>query len=90
MSADLRTLRTAIETLPRTCKYHGEDIEPLAPAFSAWPYREACCDTGVPALRRRRAEEVLARLEALDAAARKPHDDLARTVAGIKAERGES
>lgn len=84
MNPDLRTIRAAIECLPSTCRYHGDEVEPY-PAST----REACCDTGVPALRRRRAEALLARLEAVEAAARKPFEDLAATVAGIEAERGE-
>lgn len=61
MSAEFRAIRAAVECLPSTCRYHGDEIEPY-PAST----REACCDTGVPALRRRRAEEALARLEEVE------------------------
>lgn len=55
---DMRTLRGALEALPRECRYHGANTEP----HDGLIRREACCDTGVPAHRRKAAEEALARL----------------------------
>jgi hypothetical protein len=57
--SDLRTLRAALRALPERCRYHGTDTAPV----DGWTAREACCDTGVPARRRQRAEQVLQRLE---------------------------
>ena len=57
--ADLVIVRAAIEMLPATCKYHGDEL-----LRGHGPWRdEACCDTGKPALARRKAEEALRRLE---------------------------
>lgn len=53
-------LRRALEQLPETCRYHGDQLDP---DHTRALYRsEACCDTGIPALRRRRAFEALASL----------------------------
>lgn len=60
---DLSTIRAALEQLPETCLYHGDQLDPPT---DRWP-REACCDTGVPALRRRKAMEALDALDALEA-----------------------
>lgn len=58
---DLPTIRTALQRLPETCRYHGERIEPEG---SSWvSLRESCCDTGLPAVLRRRAMDVLDRIE---------------------------
>ncbi|MHA6764734.1 hypothetical protein [Streptacidiphilus sp. PAMC 29251] len=59
---DLLTIRSALEKLPATCRYHGERIEPEG---SSWvSLRESCCDTGLPSVLRRRAMDVLDRIEA--------------------------
>ena len=57
--ADLAIVREAIEELPATCQYHGEVLVRDYGMFRG----EACCDTGKPALARRKAEEALRRLE---------------------------
>ncbi len=57
--ADLAIVREAIEELPDVCQYHG-DL--LVRDYGQWR-GEACCDTGKPALARRKAEEALRRLE---------------------------
>lgn len=57
--SDLSAIRRALEKLPATCRYHGDKIDP---PNDMWR-REACCDTGIPAMRRRRAEEQLQALE---------------------------
>ncbi len=62
MSIDSRSIadiRAALATLPDRCRYHGDET---APDSGTW-YHEACCDTGVPAQRRKAAEEALRRLE---------------------------
>ncbi|MEU9947052.1 hypothetical protein [Streptomyces sp. NPDC047939] len=48
----LPVLRRAVETLPAKCRYHDETHP-----HGTW--REACCDTGIPARRRALAEEAL-------------------------------
>lgn len=48
----LSALRRAVEELPAKCRYH-DDTTP----YGVW--REACCDTGVPARRRALAEKAL-------------------------------
>ncbi|THA22757.1 hypothetical protein E6R18_32950 [Streptomyces sp. A1277] len=48
----LPVLRRAVETLPAKCMYHDETHP-----HGSW--REACCDSGVPARRRALAEEAL-------------------------------
>lgn len=60
MTGDLATIRAAVAALPATCRYHEDRIDPGPGLFG----REGCCDTGRPALLRRRAEEALTRLEA--------------------------
>jgi len=60
MRADLAVVREAVEQLPATCQYHGEA---LVRDYGMWR-GDACCDTGKPALARRKAEEALRRLEA--------------------------
>lgn len=51
---EVAVVRDAIEHLPERCRYHGDDLE--------WGLRrEVCCDTGKPALARRRAEAALRR-----------------------------
>lgn len=57
--ADLSSIRAALQQLPATCHYHGEKIDPPKDFFR----REACCATGIPAMRRRQAEEQLEALE---------------------------
>ncbi|MYU24028.1 hypothetical protein [Streptomyces sp. SID8352] len=55
---DAQTLQAAISELPRECRYHGNATAPPSGLIR----REACCDTGIAAHRRKAAEEVLARL----------------------------
>jgi hypothetical protein len=55
---DLRTIEAALSKLPEQCRYHGDSTAPPPSLIR----REACCDTGVAAHRRKAAEEVLARL----------------------------
>ncbi len=57
--ADLAIVREAIEELPATCQYHGDQ---LVRDYGQWR-GDSCCDTGKPALARRKAEEALRRLE---------------------------
>ncbi len=57
--ADLAIVREAIEELPATCQYHGDQ---LVRDYGAWR-GDPCCETGKPALARRKAEEALRRLE---------------------------
>jgi hypothetical protein len=54
---DHATIRLALTTMPPACRFHGTNLNPTSPT------REACCDTGKPALRRRAALEALDRLE---------------------------
>lgn len=56
---DARTLAAALSKLPKTCRYHGDETDPPSGLIR----REACCDTGTAAHRRKAAEEVLARLQ---------------------------
>ena len=56
--ADLAIVREAIEMLPATCRYHGDNL------VHSYDYAgRPCCDTGKPALARRQAEAALRRLE---------------------------
>ena len=57
--ADLAIVREAIEELPATCQYHGDNLE----RGPGWFAGVACCDAGKPARARRKAEEALRRLE---------------------------
>ena len=57
--ADLAIVREAIEELPATCHYHGDNLVRDYGMFRG----DACCDTGKTALARRKAEEALRRLE---------------------------
>jgi hypothetical protein len=53
---DAAIIQAALDTIPVTCRYHGDDLE--------WGLRrDACCDTGKPALARRKAEAALKRSE---------------------------
>lgn len=52
-------IRAALEELPEVCRYHGTNLEPTGGWMSR---REACCDTGLPALRRRDAMDALDRI----------------------------
>ena len=54
---DFCAIEAALSQLPSQCRYHGDKTDPPADLIR----REACCDTGVPARRRRIAEEALAR-----------------------------
>lgn len=53
-------LRRALEQLPATCRYHGDQL-----TAAHYSRGEGCCDTGIPALRRWRAAEALEKLNAL-------------------------
>ncbi|MER8090714.1 hypothetical protein ABTZ57_37975 [Streptomyces sp. NPDC094048] len=59
-------IRRALESLPAQCRYHGDRLDP---DHLSWG-REACCDTGEPALRRRVALEALTALTNLAPPAR--------------------
>jgi hypothetical protein len=56
----LPRIRRALADLPAVCRYHGDRLEPDRTAWG----RHSCCDTGEPALHRRRAEEAVAALTA--------------------------
>jgi hypothetical protein len=58
--ADLSVIREALEALPAQCRYHGDTTEP--PSNNMFR-REACCDTGIPAQRRKLAERALRNLD---------------------------
>jgi hypothetical protein len=61
---DLQALRDALAHLPAVCRYHGEQVERVgAPG-------RPCCDTGAPAVARRRAETALGRIHAATSALR--------------------
>lgn len=53
----IATIQAALEALPAQCRYHGEATEPSDRdrLFG----REACCDTGISAQRRKKAEQAL-------------------------------
>jgi hypothetical protein len=55
---DVGVIEAALSELPKQCRYHGDRTDPPDGLIR----REACCDTGVAAHRRKAAEEVLARL----------------------------
>lgn len=56
LQSHLPVLRRAVEGLPAKCRYH-DDTTP----HGVW--REACCDTGIPAQRRTLAEQALNALD---------------------------
>lgn len=58
MTPELTTIRAALESLPAQCRYHGDDTGPRDRLYG----REACCDTGIPAQRRKLAEQALRNL----------------------------
>lgn len=58
--ADLAIIKAAVEMLPATCRYHGDNLERDRSTY--WFGDKACCDTGKPALARREAEAALERL----------------------------
>lgn len=55
----LTAIRQALDSLPARCRYHGDQTGPHRPGYGS----EACCDTGVPAQRRKLAEAALNALE---------------------------
>jgi hypothetical protein len=59
----LPVLRAALDSLPQACRYHDDRLDPGD--GPAWGSREACCDTGIPARRRREAETALHNLDRL-------------------------
>jgi hypothetical protein len=57
----LGAIAKALDALPERCPYHGSNTDPMG-----FPYpwtREACCDAGKAAQRRKRAEKALATLQ---------------------------
>ena len=56
LQSHLPALRRAVESLPAKCRYHDDTT-----SHGCW--REACCDTGIPARRRALAEEALTALD---------------------------
>jgi hypothetical protein len=56
--SDAAAIRAALQELPSRCRYHGDDTAPPSGLIR----REACCDTGIPAQRRKEAEAVLNRI----------------------------
>jgi hypothetical protein len=50
-------IQAALDTIPATCRYHGGNLERVGPIGNP------CCDTGRPALARRKAEAALKRSE---------------------------
>ena len=57
--SDAATIRAALRKLPSACRYHGDKTAPPPGLIR----REACCDTGAPAQRRKEAEAVMDRIE---------------------------
>lgn len=55
---EIATIQAALESLPEQCRYHGDETKPRDRLYG----REACCDTGIPAQRRKKAEQALATL----------------------------
>lgn len=58
MTEPITTIRRALDELPSTCRYHGDNTAPDRPGWG----RDACCDTGTPAQRRKDAEQALDQL----------------------------
>ncbi|MFF1348498.1 hypothetical protein ACFVZJ_21385 [Streptomyces sp. NPDC058322] len=56
---DIRAIEAALNELPSQCRYHGDQTAP--DHYGRMTRSEACCDTGIPAQRRKVAEEALAR-----------------------------
>lgn len=56
---DVALIRDALKELPEKCWYHGDQLVRACGRDRQKP----CCDTGMPALTRRVAEEALKRLE---------------------------
>lgn len=54
--SEIITIRRALDRLPVSCRYHGANT---APDSQHSQLREACCDTGVDAQRRKLAMAVL-------------------------------
>jgi hypothetical protein len=59
-AADLAAIRKALLTIPRQCRYHGDDLD-APPPFT----RQACCEAGYPSRVRREALAALDRLRPL-------------------------
>lgn len=55
-ASDAALIQRALEALPATCRYHGDNLDREA----RWG-GGACCDTGNPSLYRRHAEAALKR-----------------------------
>jgi hypothetical protein len=53
---EIGQIEAALEALPRNCPYHGSKLDPPD------PWRISCCDSGIPAVKRRTAEAALKRL----------------------------
>ncbi|MGY0067712.1 hypothetical protein ACWZEH_12970 [Streptomyces sp. QTS137] len=56
--SDAAAIRAALHALPSRCRYHGDKTAPPSGLIR----REACCDTGIPAQRRKEAEAALSRI----------------------------
>ncbi|MEV1202801.1 hypothetical protein [Microbispora rosea] len=56
-SEERALIHAALRTLPTECRYHGANTEP-EPRDRLYG-REACCDTGIAAQRRKLAEQAL-------------------------------
>lgn len=54
---DAALIQRALETIPATCRYHGDNLEQDYGLHGTG----SCCDTGRPALYRRHAEAALLR-----------------------------
>lgn len=61
---DIATIRAALNALPSQCRYHGDRTSP--DHYARMTRSEACCDTGIPAHRRKQAEAALAQLTDTD------------------------
>jgi hypothetical protein len=64
--SDRELIRAALECLPEECRYHGARLDHGGIVSDG-----ACCDTGRPALARRRALEALRRQSGADLEARR-------------------
>ncbi|MEU4911613.1 hypothetical protein, partial [Streptomyces fradiae] len=68
----LPDLRRAIDSMPTTCRYHGDRLDP--DQYGRMVRSEACCDTGVAPRRAREARRAIDRLAALDEPTQQPTD----------------
>lgn len=76
---DITAIRTALDALPAQCRYHGDRTNP--DRYARMTRSEACCDTGIPAHRRKQAEAALDRLDTTPPPAGAPgHESAARAL----------